>query len=132
MRIIVQAFDTRLITKGITGYLCQEFGELELLNKITWSKYVCTLPNIVSGVTRSELLRSYQEYQGSDYDPEDLHVALTWQSGDAPKMPAQQIVSSWTLVGKDLKPTRVDDKVKTPIKHKRTTQGGNRASAPQH
>ncbi|KAJ7240702.1 hypothetical protein C8J57DRAFT_954256, partial [Mycena rebaudengoi] len=100
--------------------LCQEFRELELLNKITWSKYMFTLLNTVSGVTRSELLRSYQEYQGSAYDPENLHVALTWQSGDAPNMPQQQIVSSWTRVSKDLKPTKVDDKVRTPIKRKRT------------
>jgi hypothetical protein len=71
---------------------------------------MCTLPNTVSGLTGSELLRSYQEYQGSDYDPENLHVVLTWQSGDAPKMPAQQIFSSWTLVSKDSKPTRIDDK----------------------
>jgi hypothetical protein len=135
MRIIVQAFDTRLITKGITGFLRQEFRELELLNKITLSKCMCTLPNTVSGVTRSELLHSYQEYQGSDYDPEDLHVVLTWQSGDAPdapKMPLQQIVSLWTLVSKDLKPTKVDDKVKTPIKRKRTTQGGKQSKRARH
>ncbi|KAJ7281124.1 hypothetical protein C8J57DRAFT_949259, partial [Mycena rebaudengoi] len=54
--IIVQAFDTRLITKGITGFLCQKFRELELSNKITWSKYMFTLLNTVSGVTCSELL----------------------------------------------------------------------------
>ncbi|KAJ7197869.1 hypothetical protein C8J57DRAFT_1105400 [Mycena rebaudengoi] len=129
MRIVVQAFDTRLITKGITGFLHQEFRELELLNKIIWSKYMCTLLNTVSGVTRSELLRSYQEYQGSAYDPENWHAVLTWQSGDALKMPQQQI---WTLVSKDSKPTKVDDKVKTLIKRKRTTQGGKQSKRARH
>ncbi|KAJ7246760.1 hypothetical protein C8J57DRAFT_989415, partial [Mycena rebaudengoi] len=37
---IVQAFDSRAITKGISGFLRQEFRELELLNEITRSKYV--------------------------------------------------------------------------------------------
>jgi hypothetical protein len=39
---IVQAFATTAITKGITGYLRQEFRELELLNEITEGKYSCT------------------------------------------------------------------------------------------
>jgi hypothetical protein len=86
---------------------------------------MCTLPNTVSGVTRSELLRSYQEYQGADYDPADLHAALTWRTSDAPKMPQLQISRLWTLVGKDLKAVKVDDKVMPPpSKRKNNAQGG--------
>ncbi|KAJ7237791.1 hypothetical protein C8J57DRAFT_1439129 [Mycena rebaudengoi] len=121
---IVQAFATKVITKGITGYLCQEFRELELLNEITRGKYMCTLPAFVSGVTRSDLLRSYQEYRGTDYDPSDLHTSLTWRTGDAPKMPPVQIVSSWSLVGKDLKPVKEITKAPSQPKRKKNEQGG--------
>ncbi|KAJ7198209.1 hypothetical protein C8J57DRAFT_1262512 [Mycena rebaudengoi] len=97
---IVQAFATKVITKGITGYLRQEFRELELLNEIT------------------------REYRGTDYDPSDLHTALTWRTGDAPKMPPVQIVSSWSLVGKDLKPVKEVTKAPSQPKRKKNEQGG--------
>jgi hypothetical protein len=74
------------------------------LNEITQAKYMSLLPLSITGVTWSELLRTYQEYQGSDYDPVELHSALQWRSGDAPKIPAIPIVGQWSLVGKDLKP----------------------------
>ncbi|KAJ7292159.1 hypothetical protein C8J57DRAFT_956023, partial [Mycena rebaudengoi] len=94
---------------GITGYLRQEFRELELLNEIIQAKYMSLLPLSVTGVTQSELLRTYQEYQGSDYNPVELHSALQWHSGDAPKIPAIPIVGQWSLVGKDLEPAKSDE-----------------------
>jgi hypothetical protein len=107
---IVQAFATTAITKGIAGYLCQEFRELELLNEITEGKYSCTLPPTVTGVTRSDLLRSYQEFKGKDYDPKDLHSALAWRAGDPPKLPDFVQQSQRTLVGKD---NKADEKNRT-------------------
>ena len=37
--IIVQGFDPKIITGGASGYLRQEFRELELLDEITKLKY---------------------------------------------------------------------------------------------
>jgi hypothetical protein len=85
---------------------------------------MCSLPLSVAGMTRSELLRTYQEFKGKDYDPEDLHEALDWKKGDAPKMPPVQILSGWTLVGKDLKPVKTDTQASPPSKRKNNSQGG--------
>ncbi|KAJ7238671.1 hypothetical protein C8J57DRAFT_1086800, partial [Mycena rebaudengoi] len=82
----------------------------------------------VTGVTWSELLQAYQEYQGSDYDPVELHYALQWRSGDAPKIPTIPIVGQWSPVGKDLKPAKSDkisdDVPSVPSKRKCKSQGG--------
>jgi hypothetical protein len=70
--VILQGFDTSLITSGISGFLRQEFRELELLNEITRLRYEGELPEEVSGSDRIELLCSYQRYRGGEYDPMDI------------------------------------------------------------
>ncbi|KAJ7908017.1 hypothetical protein B0H13DRAFT_1532673, partial [Mycena leptocephala] len=79
---IVQGFNTKPITNGISGYLRQEFRDLELLNEITKARYDSTLPKSVRRSVRNELLRTYQDFKGKTYDPIDLHSALQWKNGD--------------------------------------------------
>ncbi|KAJ7476503.1 hypothetical protein FB451DRAFT_1033244 [Mycena latifolia] len=66
--VILQGFETHLITSGITGFLRQEFRELEMLNEITRLRYEGNLPDEGAGSDRIELLRSYQTYKGKAYD----------------------------------------------------------------
>ncbi|KAJ7791393.1 hypothetical protein B0H14DRAFT_2395641 [Mycena olivaceomarginata] len=100
--VILQGFDTSLITSGISGFLRQEFRELELLNEITRLRYEGKLPEEVSGSDRIELLRSYQQYRGGEYDPMDIHTAIKWRKGDEPRSPGNVKKSRWQLVGKDV------------------------------
>ncbi|KAJ7939700.1 hypothetical protein B0H13DRAFT_1539107, partial [Mycena leptocephala] len=54
--VIIQGFDSKKITSGISGYLRQEFRELELLDEITKLRHEGNLPRTVSGIYRGQLL----------------------------------------------------------------------------
>ena len=74
--IIVQGFDQSKFMGGVTGWLRQEFRELELLDEITKLKYEGKLPPKVQGATRVALIHSYQSYKGTKYVPKIVHGAL--------------------------------------------------------
>ncbi|KAF8181577.1 hypothetical protein BJ912DRAFT_854550 [Pholiota molesta] len=85
--VIIQGFSTNKITKGISGYLRQEFRELEMLNTITCLNYENKLPSTVSGSLRNQLIRSYQLWRSTepelfDKDIEDWHSAMKWQDNE--------------------------------------------------
>jgi hypothetical protein len=48
--VIVQGFDNCKITRGASGYLRQEFRELELLDEITKLLYENALPAHIDGI----------------------------------------------------------------------------------
>jgi hypothetical protein len=56
--VIVQSFSPHHITCGASGYLRQEFRELELLDEITKLRYKGELPDCVQGNFRNPLIRS--------------------------------------------------------------------------
>jgi hypothetical protein len=80
--VIVQSFSPRLITCGASGYLRQEFRELELLDEITKLRYEGKLPDHIQGNFRNPLIRSYQKWKGTDYVPPLTHPALKWSVKD--------------------------------------------------
>ena len=67
--VIVQSFSPRLITCGASGYLRQEFRELELLDEITKLRYEGKLPDHIQGKFRNLLIRAYQTWKGTNYIP---------------------------------------------------------------
>ncbi|KAJ6629663.1 hypothetical protein B0H10DRAFT_1746003, partial [Mycena sp. CBHHK59/15] len=119
--VIVQGWDATLITRGISGYLHQEFREQELLNEITLLKYEAKSPADIKGDFHTTLIRSYQLSKGHNYDPKDLHLALIWHTGDPAKLPIELLQSSWTLVGGDRTAEKVSDKKATKYGKRRTT-----------
>ena len=77
--LLVQPFSDKKIMGGISGYLRQEFRELEILNTITMKAYEGRLPDSVKGRLRNVLISSYQkctEY-GSERDL-GWHPAIRW------------------------------------------------------
>ncbi len=86
--IIVQGFSTHKITKGISGFLRQEFRELEMLNTITKLHYEEKLPSIVNGALRNQLIRSYQLWvtleKGMTQEniTEQWHPAIKWDKNE--------------------------------------------------
>ncbi|KAJ7128335.1 hypothetical protein C8R44DRAFT_560038, partial [Mycena epipterygia] len=58
--VLLQGVSPAKITNGISGYLRQEFRELELLNEITALRFLNKLHDSVRGINRREILRSYQ------------------------------------------------------------------------
>ncbi|KAJ7865206.1 hypothetical protein B0H13DRAFT_1637199 [Mycena leptocephala] len=76
--VIVQGFDETKITRGIKGYLRQEFRELELLDEITTLRVKKLLPPQVSGMYRNQLLRTYTLWKKSRKEPLHFHPKLRY------------------------------------------------------
>jgi hypothetical protein len=76
--VIMQAFDERKITSGMTGYLRQEFRELELLDEITRLRTDGKLPSSVCGIYRGQLLKSYKQWKSCSTEPSHFHPAIRW------------------------------------------------------
>ena len=75
---IVQGFDPLKITGGVSGYLRQEFRELELLDEITRLRYENKLSKKVMGNTRGFLIHTYRLWKGESYVPKCIPAALKW------------------------------------------------------
>ena len=107
--VIVQSFSPRLITCGASGYLRQEFCELELLDEISKLRYEGELPDSIQGNFRNPLIRSYQKWKGTDYVPSLTHPALKWSVTDP--LPLLSVVTDapWQIIDKKKKNDDDDD-----------------------
>jgi len=98
--IIIQGFDPKLITGGASGYLRQEFRELELLDEITKLRYERKLPSDINGHRRNTIIRQFQKWKGATYVPNNVHSAICWHKGDPLNMLAVVTDSPWQIVHK--------------------------------
>ena len=100
--IIIQPFDEAKLKGGVTGYLRQEFRELELLDEITKLRYENKLPKSsgVTGHIRNIVLHQYRNWKGQSYVPKNIHLALAWTKEDFPN---DNIISDspWKLMSKN-------------------------------
>ncbi|KAI5885441.1 uncharacterized protein SCHCODRAFT_02520650 [Schizophyllum commune H4-8] len=76
---IVSSFNGVMLTKGMDDQLKREFRNLEVLSEITRLRYVGDLPAHVTGDTRNQLIRSFLDWKGPDYEIPNLHPALRWR-----------------------------------------------------
>jgi hypothetical protein len=76
--VIIQGFDFSKITSGMTGYLRQEFRELELLDEITRLRFTNQLPAHVTGIYRGRLLQSYRAWKKTTADPPHFHNSIKY------------------------------------------------------
>ncbi|KIM79453.1 hypothetical protein PILCRDRAFT_35638, partial [Piloderma croceum F 1598] len=96
--IIVQGFDPKVITGGASGYLRQEFRELELLDEITRLRFENALPESITGNRRNVIIRQFQEWKGTDYVPHDVHHSIRWNKQDPLEMLNVVTDTPWQLV----------------------------------
>jgi hypothetical protein len=94
--IIIQGFDSRIITNGCSGYLRQEFRELELLDDITRLRYESKLPERIEGSFRNALIHKFQLWKGIHYVPTQTDLALRWTAQD-PLDLISVVESPWKL-----------------------------------
>ena len=109
--IIVQGFNPRIITKGASGYLRQEFRELEILNEITRLKYEQQLPSKIHGVTRNMLLRQFQDLKGTGFAPRDVPKVISWSCSNPMDRVPKITDSEWQLIEKTSNPENMNLKV---------------------
>ncbi|KAJ7734608.1 hypothetical protein B0H16DRAFT_1327487 [Mycena metata] len=93
--VIVQGFNARKITSGISGYLRQELRELEILDEITRLRFEGLLPRSVTGLYRRRLLRSYYAWKTDYRDPHHFHPSLRWDKSQGPRVPSAVVYSEW-------------------------------------
>jgi hypothetical protein len=98
--IIVQGFDAKVITGGASGYLRQEFRELELLDEITQLRYVGLLPEKINGNRRNVVIRQFQTWKGTDYVPKNVHHSIRWDKHDPLDMLDVMTDTPWQIVKK--------------------------------
>jgi hypothetical protein len=98
-----------MITSGATGYLRQEFCELEILDEITKMRYGNTLPAKVQGSLRNPLIRSFQKWEGTTYVPPSTHKAFKWSIKDPLPLLSAVTDAPWQIISKDKKCVVKDD-----------------------
>jgi hypothetical protein len=96
--IIIQGFDTKKITGGASGYLRQEFRELELLDEITKLQYENELPNYIYGTHRNVLIQQFQKWKGIAYSPKKIHSAICWNQSHPMSLVVLQKISPWQII----------------------------------
>ncbi|KAF8589213.1 hypothetical protein K439DRAFT_1254239, partial [Ramaria rubella] len=80
--VILQNFEPNKIMGGASGWLRQEFRELEILDEITKLRYERNLPSDIIGDRRNTIIREYQLWKGSNFVPKHVHAALRWSNDD--------------------------------------------------
>src|SRR6266487_405386 len=85
--IIIQGFDSKVITRGCSGYLRQEFREQELLDDVTCLRYEGQLHSSVIGSLRNDLIHQFQQWKGIHYVPAKADVSLRWSANDSFNFP---------------------------------------------
>ena len=103
----MQSFSPCLIICGASGYLRQEFRELELLDEISKLRYEGKFPDCVEGNFRNPLIRSYQQWMDADYVPPLTHPALQWSVTDPLSLLPVVTDAPWQIIDK-IKKKRVD------------------------
>src|ERR1700685_1545381 len=110
--IIVQSFSPQIITYGATGYLREEFCELEILDEITKMRYEDTFPAKVQGHVKTSLIQSFQKWKGTTYVPSSTYKALKWTARDLLPLLSAVTDASWQMISKDKKNKMVKDEAK--------------------
>lgn len=83
---LLEPIEAHKITKKISGYLRQEFRELELLDDITRMAYEGALPLSVNGLTRNTVINRFRTWKGKYYVPVNVPGPIRWNidSNDFP------------------------------------------------
>jgi len=100
--VIIQGFDPKVITKGCSGYLRQEFRELEILDDITRLKYEGKLPDYIDGIFRHDLCHKYVLWKGSHHVPSKTDSALKWSPNDSLYLSSATDTATWKLVDRKM------------------------------
>lgn len=96
--IILQGFSSDKITRGTSGYLRQEFRELEILDEITRLRYEQKIPKSINSDLRNGLIYQFQLLKGSQFVPINVPSQLRWTESD-PMIPSESNNSPWMIVG---------------------------------
>jgi len=96
--LIVQSLQPSVITGGCSGWLRQEFRDLEVLDEITSLVFHSQLVPEIEGCCRNTLINQFRIWKGLDYVPGNLHPTIKWSVQDPyPHKPQVQDIP-WQIV----------------------------------
>lgn len=96
--LILSMFDTRLVCKGMVRGLRRELRELEILDDVTRMRFTGTLPPLLHGVTRSDVIHAYYKHFGLWHVPVGVHPAVSWANAPAREIQPPMAFAKWSLV----------------------------------
>lgn len=118
--VILNGFNSKTITGGLSGNLRQEFRELEILDDISKLQYEGTLTSEVKGSARREIISQYRRWKGDRHMPQQIHKELEW-SDCSPFILSNEENIPWTIVNnKKIIPTKGQSNL--PVGHKNLIQ----------
>jgi hypothetical protein len=101
--LIMHSFQPSVITGGCSGWLRQEFRELEMLDQITKLAYDDILPKEIDGHRRNTIIHQYRTWKGLMYMSDNIHPALRWSQKNPYSIQTQTLDSPWTIVDRKQK-----------------------------
>jgi len=112
--LIIQSFQPSVITGGCSGWLRQEFRDLELLDEITRLRFHSQLVPEIYGHCQNTLIRQFRTWKGLNYTPENIHPAIKWSAQQPYPLEAEVQDISWQIVNrkKDLDSNLNDSTIK--------------------
>jgi hypothetical protein len=87
--VLIQDFSERKITCGISGWLRQEFRELNVLDETTRLRYENCLPGGIFGPLRNPLVRAYYVWIKNATNDSEWHTALQHKPGEQKIKPVE-------------------------------------------
>lgn len=95
---ILRPFSSAKLTSKISGYLRQEFRELELLDEVTRLIHEGNPSFLTKDSTRHTVLKNYRTLKGPNYCPKSIDPPLQWSKAD-PMMDTEmsKLVDHWDV-----------------------------------
>ena len=121
--IVLQGFNAKQFSGGLSGHMRQEFRELEMLDHITKLKYNKKLPGGVEGDTRRALIYSFRSVKGSKYMPKEIHTALKWSDNSPFEMKEPEPEAKWEILASPNKLEESKPKAESKMTHKKEPRG---------
>ena len=143
--LIMQSLQPSMITGGCSGWLRQEFCDLEILDEITRLTFHSQLAPEINGHHRNTLIRQFRTWKGLNYVPDNLHPTIKWSAqypnpleADAQDIP-WQIVNRKEKLNSDLNHSMVETsnsftaaKGSVPLLYNIITPTGTKRKANDH
>jgi len=96
----MQSLQPSMITGGCSGWLRQEFCDLEILDEITRLAFHFQLVPEINGQCRNTLIRQFRKWKGLNFVPENLHPTIKWSAKHPNPLEADVQDILWQIVNR--------------------------------
>ena len=98
--LIMQSLQPSMITGGCSGWLRQEFRDLEILDEITRLAFHSQLVPGIEAHCRNTCIKQFRTWKGLNYVPENLHPTIKWHTQHSYPLQMDQEDTPWQIVNR--------------------------------